>query len=351
MSEKTETATPFKLQKAKEKGHVSKSMELNVSLLITLLSGTVAVIWPSLLKQLNEFVAHLLYLSGHMSFTVDNINRLQRFILQTLTLLWLPFALIACLCLIVTTVSQTGFVWSTQAIAPDFKRINWVQGFKRLFSSRLLFDTAKNSLKLGLAFILLTISIRWETINLLQLMNSTPIEHPGLIMHLLLKVILQLLLLLLILAVFDKIYTHWKYNKDNRMSKQEVKDEYRQREGDPKIKGKLRQLQQQLRQKTSALNQIKTADVIITNPTHLAIALKYERGVMPAPKVVCKAQGEMVQQVRILARRHNIPVIENKAFARALFDTVELNQWIRQEHFPIAAMILREIYRQKEIIS
>ena len=149
--------------------------------------------------------------------------------------------------------------------------------------------------------------------------------------------------------MIDKLYTRWKFAKDNRMSKQELKDEYRQREGDPKIKAKIKQLQQQLRQKTASLEQIKTADVIITNPTHLAIALKYDRGLMPAPKVVCKAQGELVKHVRLLAARHQIPLIENKPFARALFATTDLNQWIGREHFPIAAMIFRDIFRQRII--
>ena len=131
------------------------------------------------------------------------------------------------------------------------------------------------------------------------------------------------------------------------MSKQELKDEYRQREGDPKIKSKIKQLQHQLRQKTASLEQIKTADVVITNPTHLAIVLKYDRGLMPAPKVVCKVQGELVKQVKLLAARHQVPIIENKPLARVLFATSDVNQWVHREHFPMVASIFRDIYRQK----
>ena len=163
------------------------------------------------------------------------------------------------------------------------------------------------------------------------------------------KLLLQLILILFALAMIDKLYTRWKFAKDNRMSKQEIKDEHKQREGDPKIKSRIRQLQQKMRQKTASLNQVQTADVVITNPTHLAIALKYDRGLMPAPKVVCKAQGELAKHVKLIAARHQIPIIENKTFARALFATTDLNQWITREHFPIAATIFREIFRQRAI--
>ena len=263
--------------------------------------------------------------------------------------LWLPFALAGMVSIVLSTIAQTGFVWSGKPLVPDMKRLDVSKGFKRLFSSKVLFDAGKNSLKLGLVFLLLGISIRHELSTLLRFMGTAPSHYPFLLMGLLPKFILQLLTLLFAMAIIDKLYTQWKFAKDNRMSKQELKDEYRQPEGDPKIKSKIKQLQQQQRQKTASLKNVKTADVVITNPTHLAVVLKYDRGLMPAPKVVCKAQGELVKHVKLLAARHQIPIIENKAFARTLFASVELNQWINREHFPIAAMIFREIYRHKVI--
>ncbi|MDI9817566.1 MULTISPECIES: flagellar biosynthesis protein FlhB [unclassified Legionella] len=350
MSEKTEKATPYKLQKAREKGQVSKSTELNTSFLLIIFLGIISISWLSALQEIKKLLIHLLNLAGHLSLSVDNLSQLSQFIWPTITSLWLPFALTGIIAVILTTIMQTGFVWSAVPLKPDFKRLNLVQGFKRLFSSRLIFETAKNSLKLSLTFLLLLLSFHHETKILLQLLSATPVEQPTLIMHLLLKIMLQLLLLLLTLAIIDRLYTRWKYQKDNRMSKQEVKDEYRQREGDPKIKAKIKQLQQNLRQKTASLEQIKTADVIITNPTHLAIALKYERTTMPAPKVVCKAQGELVKRAKWLARRYCVPMIENKPFAQSLFATVELNQWIHREHFPVAAAIFREVYHQRSAV-
>jgi len=351
MSEKTEKATPYKLKKAKEQGQVSKSSELNTCVFLLVLLIVIAALWPSTLVQIKQLIIHLFNMNNRFAYSIDGIQHLIRFLLNKTLMMWLPFALAGSLGIALATIAQTGFVWSGKPLTPDFKRINPASGFKRFFSSKLLFEAGKNSLKISLTFLVLTLSIRHELINFLNFSITDPANFPILIMHLLLKIVLQLIVLLFALAVMDKLYTRWKYGKDNRMSKQELKDEYKQREGDPKIKAKIRQLQQQQRQKTASLEKVKTADVIITNPTHLAIALKYERGVMPAPQVVCKAQGEMVRQVKTLAARYQIPIIENKFFARALFATVELNQWISRDHFPVAAMIFREIYQQKTVKS
>lgn len=347
MSEKTEKATPYKLKKAKEQGQVSKSIELNTCIFMLAFIAVSAALWPSILLQIKELLRHLLYLNNHLPFNIDSIIHLQQLLLGKIVILWLPLALSCLLSIILSTISQTGFVWSTKPLTPDLKRLDLIKGFKRLFSSKMLFDSGKNSLKLGLIMILLSFSFRHELMTFMGLLHTNPANFPALVMKLLCRLMLQLTGLLFVLSIIDKLYTRWKFAKDNRMSKQEIKDEHRQREGDPKIKSKIRQLQQQLRQKTASLESVKTADVVITNPTHLAVVLKYDRGVMPAPKVVCKAQGEMVKQVKQLAALHQVPIIENKIFARALFATVDLNQWISREHFPVAAMILREIYQQR----
>lgn len=347
MTEKTEKATAYKLLKAKRQGQVSKSTELIICIYLLVLLGIITALWPSFLIQLKSIARQLLILNVRASFSIETMSHLQQFLLSKITFLWMPFALTGILTIALATLAQTGFVWSTKPLAPDFKRLDMSKGFKRLFSSKMLFEAVKNSLKLSLVCVLFGLSLRHESHAFLNLIKTNPTNFPPLLMALFVKLLLQLVLLLLALALIDKLYTRWKFAKDNRMSKQELKDEYRQREGDPKIKSRIKQLQQKLRQKTASLDQIKTADVIITNPTHLAIALKYDRGQMPAPKVVCKAQGELVRHVKLLAARYQIPLVENKTFARALFATTELNQWISREHFPVAAMIFREIFRQR----
>lgn len=345
MSEKTEKATAYKLQKAKEKGQVSKSIELTTSLSLLILLGTITALWPKQLKEIQALLRHLLYFAAHIQFNIDTLMQLHQFILTQLLNLWLPVALASGLTLILVTIAQTGLVWSTTLLVPDFKRLNLIQGFKKMFSLRMGFEAIKSIFKLTMAALLLLVVLKQQLPSILQLTLSQPSQASEFIMGFLLKLVFQLLMLLLLLAFIDKFYSRWKFNKDQRMSKQEIKDEYKQREGDPKIKSKIKQLQQQLRQKTASLNEVKTADVVITNPTHLAIALKYERGLMPAPKVVCKAQGELVFEVKKLARKHGVPIIEHKAFARMLHQSIELNQWISKDLFPIAASIFRDIYQ------
>lgn len=346
MSEKNEKATPYKLQKAKEQGQVSKSTELNTCIFLLISLVVANALWPTSLLHLKKLLMRIFYLNAHTTFSVDLMSELQQFLNLKLTFLWLPFALAGMLSIVLSTIAQTGFVWSTKPLAPDFKRLSFSNGFKRLFSTKLLFDAVKNSARVGLVFLLLSISLRHELPVFLSFMKSTPVHYTPMLIKLISKITLQLLTLLFALAIIDKLYTHWKFGKDNRMSKQELKDEYRQREGDPKVKAKIKQLQQQLRRKTASLEQIKTADVVITNPTHLAVALKYDRGLMPAPKVVCKAQGELVKQVKQLAARYHVPIIEHKPCARLLFASTDLNQWIDREHFPMVALIFRELYRK-----
>ncbi|MCL9682622.1 EscU/YscU/HrcU family type III secretion system export apparatus switch protein [Legionella maioricensis] len=347
MTEKTEKATPYKLQKAKEKGQVSKSIELTTCISLLVMLGMITALWPKQLEEISSLFRHLLGNTSHFQFSVDNICHMFQLIMAKITTLWLPFALASGLTIILCTLAQTGMVWSTTPLIPDFKRLNFIQGCKKLFSMKAGFEAFKGTLKLALALLLLYFTFKHQVSSILQLGITRPDQTLLFMMSFIIKLIFQLLLVLTILAFLDKLYTQRKFKKDNRMSKQEVKDEYKQKEGDPKIKNKIKQLQNQLRQKTASLKLVKTADVIITNPTHLAIALKYERHVMPAPKVVCKARGEMVAQIKEIAKKHGIPIIENKAFARMLYQSIELNQWISKDLFPIAASIFRDIYRQR----
>lgn len=348
MSEKTEKATPYKLQKAKQKGQVNKSNELTNCLSLLVLLGIFFALWPKQVRELQTLLRHLLFLAANMQFTLDNINHLQQFILNHLLSLWAPLIIGHVLAFILFNVMQSGVVWSFSPLTPDVKRFNIIQNFQKLFSLKTCFETLKSTFKLILTFLFLFFVVTHQFPKIIPLTLISPSQYLEVIICFLLKLMLQLVLLLFFLAVIDKFYTRWNYAKEQRMSKQEIKDEYKQKEGDPKIKSKIKQLQNQLRQKTASLNQVKTADVLITNPTHLAIALKYEKGSMPAPQVVCKAQGDMAKQVKKLATKYRIPIIENKSFARIVYHSIELNHWITQDLYPIAASIFREVYTLRE---
>lgn len=153
MSEKTEKATPYKLQKAKEKGQVSKSIELTTCVALLVMLGMLSALWPKQLHELQKMFRHLLQLAAHLQFSIDNISHLQQFILSQVISLWLPFALAGSLATILTNLAQTGVIWSTTPLLPDFKRINLAQGFKKLFSIKSCFETMKSSLKLSVAIL------------------------------------------------------------------------------------------------------------------------------------------------------------------------------------------------------
>lgn len=346
-AEKTEKATSYKLQKQKEKGQVAKSAEFNSA--ITLLSGLIvfSALWSGQLETIKALLKQLLISSGQLHFSLNNIQQLFNHMLTQLITLFLPISLAIVITVVFTTILQTGFVWSAAALKLDMKRLNIIQGVKRYFSLKLLFDGGKNSVKFILLCVCFAISLKHQLPRLLKLSLVSPANYPDELTSIGLTVSFHLFIVLLSLSLIDYLFTRWKYAKDNRMSKQEVKDEHKQREGCPKIKAKIKQLQQEMRKRSASIANVKQADVLITNPTHLAIGLQYKRGEMPAPKVICKASGELALEAKRVARKHGVTVVENKPYARALFRSVQLEQFISEDFYPVAASIFRQIYADK----
>ncbi|QBR84001.1 EscU/YscU/HrcU family type III secretion system export apparatus switch protein [Legionella israelensis] len=347
MSEKTEKASPFKLKKAKERGQVAKSNELNTILTLFIFCLLSLALWQQLFNDLLALFKKIIISSFDFHYSITHIHGLFYALYSSLLSHWLPFALAIALSIILSTIGQTGFVWSVKPLVPDFRRLNPVMGMKRIFSVRLFFDLSKNVTRLPVVLITAVIILYGSLSKLIYLIYLSPQKAAPEILHLILKILFHILLGLSVIACLDALYTHWKYRRDQRMSKQEIRDEYKQREGDPKIKRKIKQSQQQMREKMISLNQVKQADVIVTNPTSLAIALKYERGLMPAPKVLCKGQGEIALQIRKIALQNQIPIIEHVLLARTLFREIHLNHSLKPIHFAMAAEVFREVYRLK----
>jgi flagellar biosynthetic protein FlhB/flagellar biosynthetic protein FliR/FlhB len=349
MSEKTEKATPYKLQKAKENGQVSKSLELNTYTTLLIVLGLLVLLGPQYTSKLQNILKHVFSLAGRVQFSSDHLSHLISILAMQLIALWLPIAFITVLTIILSNIVQTGLTWAPAALTPNFKRLHLAQGLKKLFSITNFFEALKTFFKLLCSFTALAFIFKNQLHFLVQNTITNRVSKASLMESFICYTALKLVVLLLLFSLIDKKFTRWKFNKDQRMSKQEVKEEYKKKEGDPIIKQKIRQLQSQLRKKTAALTQVRTADVIITNPTHIAIALKYKRGEMPAPKVVYKAQDKMVLQVKELAKKHSIPIIEHKILARMLHYSTELNQYINKELFPLTAQIFRDLYRQEVV--
>ncbi|KTC99012.1 flagellar biosynthetic protein FlhB [Legionella geestiana] len=343
MAEKTEKATPWKLQKAREKGVVGKSLEPVHACVLLGIILWLHTQWPGVQTLMARTLQVMLATAGGMTLSPETACRMFGDFYTRILPLWLLAAMLTTGCAIAGTWLQTGVIWSVKALRPDAGRLHLMKGVKQLCSLQSVHQLIRHVLKLviatGVGYWLWT-----RTAPQWFLMRDMPPERfSNAFLTLFCRGALLLLLPLAGLAILDVLAARWRHLKSQRMSRHEVREEYRQREGDPHVRGRIRKLQRALREKTRALGAVKTADVVITNPVHLAIALKYQSDSMPAPKVVCKAADEQAALVRRLARRHGVPIVENRDFARLLYHNVPLNHWIHTTHYPVAAAIFRAL--------
>ena len=282
---RSEAATPFKLREAKKRGSVAKSMDLNsVFVFAAFLVCLHVWVLPAAYRQLG-LDALLFKQASAFGFSQQQVAAwLTRAGLETVWLLLPLFAVIA-LAGVLSSLVQHGPVLSVQPIKPDFNRLNPATGLKRLFSKRALFDLAKNLVKLFVFGWVVYIAITNLLPSLVALLNSDTHAYPARVLGDVASLVFKLLLALLAVALIDLLYTRWEYADNLRMSRRELKDEFKQREGDPKIKSRIRELQNELRNKNRALKNVPDADVLITNPTHLGVALMYRHGKMAAPAI------------------------------------------------------------------
>ncbi|MGH8631080.1 MAG: flagellar biosynthesis protein FlhB [Burkholderiales bacterium] len=345
--ERSEPATPFKLEEARKQGQVAKSMELNslvvlsLVLLATLSFGT----WG--MKQTMALSARLFTEVGRAHLSPRYLFGLYEWAFDAVVYILSPLVLLAMIGGIVSGLMQTGPVFSFKPLKPDFKRLNPVEGFKRLFSMRALFEAGKSILKLAVIGVIGYLTLRAFIPDLTGLLQRSPASYPQFLVEHGSVLLFFLLLGFIAIALLDLSFTRWDYLKKMRMSRRELKEEHKRREGDPQVRAKRRELQRALRKKTASTSRVKDADVLITNPTHLAVALEYRRGEMVAPRVISKGAGDIALKMRELAFRHRVPVVEDPPLARRLFRTVELDQFIPEEAYPLVAGVLRGILKAR----
>lgn len=341
MSEQTEKATPYKLQKAKEHGQVNKSVELNSCLFLLVMVIIGGLLLPSTLSRVQHIMHQLLQLP--ITFTIPAITTLISICLKFLLILGSPFMLAGILSVEISSLVQTGFVWTFKPLKPSAKKIVQMESLKRLFSSRIFFELFQISLKITVVSYYIYYQFKHIHFSLIQGMFQTPNQLLSLFVSLISKISLKLIFILLFFACIDKCYTRWKFAKSQRMSKQELKEEYKHKEGDPTIKQRMKQLQRQLRQKITSIIALKTADLIIISPSRIAIALKYNKLEMPAPQIICKAQGIFFPLVNRLSIRYNIPIVSYAYLAEELLNTVPLNNYIHPKHYQAVAELLKNL--------
>jgi flagellar biosynthesis protein FlhB len=345
--EKTEEATSKRREETREKGQVAKSRDLAS---IAVLGSCLVYFYfggSAIASQLMDLMKAYFRLSGQLSLSVDNIQSvLLDFAFKTFLLL-IPFLLVALLSGFFANILQVGFLFSTEAIAPKFSKIDPIEGFQRLFSLRSFVELLKSILKIAIIGFVAYLTIQSESDTIVPLMDYNVPDILAYIGRVSFKILYTTCWVLVVLAVLDYIYQKWEYEKSIKMSKQEIKEENKQSEGDPLIKGRIKRLQREMARKRM-MSAVPKADVVITNPTHLAIAIRYDPETMNAPLVVAKGADFLAQKIKEIARNHAVPVIENKPVAQVLYKMVAVEQSIPENLYTVIAEILAQVYSLKQ---
>ncbi|WP_088069484.1 flagellar biosynthesis protein FlhB [Gottfriedia luciferensis] len=347
--ERTEKATPKKREETKKKGQVAKSVEINtavilLSMFLFLLFGR-QFLFDQFVHVMKEYLQH--YLLKDLS-TQNAGSLLSGVYMQILKLIG-PFLGVAFIAAIVANVSQVGFMFSTESISLKFDRLNPIQGFKKIYSLRAIVELVKSLLKItivGAATFYVIWQSKQEILNLPYIGIRQVAET---IYNLVVKSGLFASCSLLAMAILDLFYQRFDFEKNIRMSKQDIKDEYKKSEGDPHIKAKIKQKQREIAMRRM-MQEIPNADVIITNPTHYAVALKYDENKRDAPFVVAKGVDFLALKIREIAKAHDIVTIENRPLARALYAQTEIGDEVPEEFFKAVAEILAYVYKLKRKI-
>jgi flagellar biosynthetic protein FlhB len=346
--DRNEAATPYKLQKARDKGQVGKSTEV-----VTALVFTVAVVylywqgWDGLLA-LFRYDRALLSQAGRIDASTANLWHLVGGIIGDAGTMLAPFLATLMLTGIVANLVQTGPVLSMEPVKPDFDRANPVNGLKKLFSMRTLFDAARSIVKLVLLGLVVFQALKGLAAHFFQLAALPTVSLARTIVEDAAGTALKIALMLCLIAAVDYGYTRSEFNKKMRMSRRELKDESKHREGDPRIRARLRELRREALKRSMAVRQTRTADVVLTNPTHFAVALRYVHGEMQSPQLVAKGAGSVAASMREIAAHHRIPVVQNPPLARALYHDIDLNQHVPPTLYAQVARILVWVFAMRQ---
>jgi len=347
--EKTEQATSKKRDEARKEGQVvqSKDMSSAVSLLAVFfgIDAFKEYIISTFLEYYNV-IADVMENPDQLS-EVSYALKLMGFSIQTMLAIVLPVLAVALVTGVVMSYLQVGALLSIKAIQPKLSKISPINGFKRLFSMRSIVEFLKSILK---AIILLYITGSYllsRQNDIMMVFDMNVYQITAIMWDIILNLMIRAVIVLLILGVADYVYKKWQNEKDLMMSKQEIKDEYKMTEGDPQLKGKIKQKQREISM-GRMMAEVPKADVIITNPSHFAVALQYDTEQGDAPKVVAKGKDLIARNIRKIAEENEVPIVENKPLARALYAEVELGQFIPEELYHAVAEVLAYVYKLKK---
>lgn len=350
--EKTEPATEKKLREAREDGKVAKSKELNsafdlivlflvLKIFISWVGGGFIEVYQYVYKTIPEFVTAVA-----AETSAHEISVYLQSIFWMMLKMMAPFFGFGLVVTVIVSIIQVGWKISAKPLKPKGDKFNPVNGFKRIFSKDSVFELFKSILKIGVVIYVAYTSVRNEVDDIFILYDMPLNQAIALCGDIIINAGLKISLVYLVVGIADFVYQKFRFNEEMKMTKQEVKDEYKNTEGNPEIKGRQRQrMREASRQRM--MQDVPKADVVITNPTHLAVAIKYDAEKAKAPVVLAKGEDFLAQKIRETAKEHNIEIVENKPLARMLYANVNIGEEIPPELYQAVAEILAMVYNMK----
>ena len=342
--DKTEEPTQKKRNDARKKGQVGKSQELNTAFVLLMGFFMLKILWDTIYLNIADYTKYIL---SHPAQTVDTETVIQLFlgIVELLAKTSFPIMLAIMFIGLGINFFQVGLHFNTEAMEPKLDKLNPINGFGRIFSKRALVEMLKSIFKIIVIGSALYVVLVDHVLSMPQFIFFGLENSLGQIADIIFNMAFKICGVIMVLGVLDLSYQKWQTTQDLKMTKQEVKDEFKQSEGDPQIKGKIKQKQRQMAM-ARMMQEVPKADVIVTNPTHFAVALEYHKG-MVAPRVLAKGQDLVAQRIKEIGREAGVAIVENKPLARALFASTEIGDSVPQELYQAVAEVLAYVYRLK----
>lgn len=347
--EKTEQATPKKERDARQKGQVPQSREANGAVALLVLILFLNLFGPYFMER---FFAHYMNIMEKCAapwdvFEYRGFMTLVAQILWDMLLLMGPILMVVMLTGVLLNYVQVGFLFTAEPLKFKLDRMNPINGFKRMFSLRSIVELVKSSLKAAVMIYISITYLRDKQAVLVNLFDMDVWLMGATIWKTIFDIVVRNAIFLIVVALFDYIYARYEHNKQLKMSKQEIKEEYKQTEGDPLIKSKIRERQRQMSMQRM-MQDVPKADVIITNPTHFAIAIAYQSEKDAAPRIVAKGQDLIALNIRKIAEANRVPVVENKVLARTLYQAVQIGDFVPPDLYQAVAEVLAYVYNLKK---
>lgn len=344
---KTEKATPKKRKDERKEGNVFLSSDIVSVVSVFGVFTALKFLIPMMYETISKFMKSFLVLGGKGDLnTQKEFSALTFEFAIALLKAAFPIMIISIALVVISTGVQTKFLFTTKKIAPKFSNINPLQGIKKMFSLKNVVELVKNLIKVILLSLILYLALKDDFNNVIRTMDMGIETSSAYMLQNAFDMVMKVVLLFVVIAVFDYMYQWWDYERQIKMSKEELKEEFKQTEGNPQIKGRIRDIQKQ-RARSRMMQAVPSADVIIRNPTHFAVALKYDMEKNAAPIVVAKGVDELALRIVRIAEENDVVTVENKPLARALYAEVEIGQEIPKEHFGAVAEILVYVYKLK----